>query len=189
MIRGAGIILLTLAAAGTWLLSLTSAWRPLSWEIGAGHNDVVALAASGGHIGAFWIRTVDRSAGEPPGFYASRARVLYPTVTSNARIPWNVRSNWGFGVGGFVTRTPWGGTYRCTEFTAPLWAPYILFATYPTIVFIRGPLCRWRRLRNGVCVECGYDLTGNVSGVCSECGVRFDPSILPYGIGVDCEES
>ena len=24
----------------------------------------------------------------------------------------------------------------------------------------------------GLCVRCGYDLTGNVSGVCPECGTR-----------------
>jgi hypothetical protein len=29
---------------------------------------------------------------------------------------------------------------------------------------------RRRRLRNGQCIRCGYDLTGNVSGVCPECG-------------------
>jgi hypothetical protein len=27
-----------------------------------------------------------------------------------------------------------------------------------------------KRLKNGHCVPCGYDLTGNVSGVCPECG-------------------
>ena len=27
-----------------------------------------------------------------------------------------------------------------------------------------------RRLTRGLCVRCGYDLTGNVSGVCPECG-------------------
>lgn len=35
-------------------------------------------------------------------------------------------------------------------------------------------LRRWRRRierrRLGLCMECGYDLTGNVSGVCPECG-------------------
>jgi hypothetical protein len=29
---------------------------------------------------------------------------------------------------------------------------------------------RERRREHGVCVGCGYDLTGNVSGVCPECG-------------------
>ena len=28
------------------------------------------------------------------------------------------------------------------------------------------------RAKTGFCVECGYDLTGNVSGVCPECGAE-----------------
>ncbi len=30
-----------------------------------------------------------------------------------------------------------------------------------------------RRIRPGRCPRCGYDLTGNTSGVCSECGERM----------------
>ena len=56
----------------------------------------------------------------------------------------------------------------------PLWSPIVLFAAYPTIAFIRGPLRRWRRCRKGWCVKCGYDLTGNVSGVCPECGTEVE---------------
>lgn len=51
-----------------------------------------------------------------------------------------------------------------------LWPCFVLFATYPTIAFIRGPVRRWRRRRKGLCVKCGYDLTGNVTAVCPECG-------------------
>ena len=29
---------------------------------------------------------------------------------------------------------------------------------------------RGHRLRHGLCLACGYDLTGNVSGTCPECG-------------------
>ena len=46
----------------------------------------------------------------------------------------------------------------------------LLLAAYPAIAFIRGPLRRWRRRKRGECVNCGYNLTGNVTGVCSECG-------------------
>jgi len=53
---------------------------------------------------------------------------------------------------------------------APLWFLFAMFATCPTIAFIRGPLRRWRRKRKSLCVKCGYDLTGNESGVCPECG-------------------
>jgi hypothetical protein len=34
-------------------------------------------------------------------------------------------------------------------------------------------LRRWRRSR-GLCPICEYDLTGNVSGICPECGTRID---------------
>ena len=54
----------------------------------------------------------------------------------------------------------------------PLWTVFVVTATYPTIAFIRGPLRRVRRRRKGLCIACGYDLTGNVTGVCSECGVK-----------------
>ena len=32
---------------------------------------------------------------------------------------------------------------------------------------------QWRRAR-GQCLSCGYDLTGNVSGECPECGTAKD---------------
>ena len=49
-----------------------------------------------------------------------------------------------------------------------------ILLAYPTIAFIRGPFKRWRRRRRGECVACGYNLTGNVTGVCSECGTKID---------------
>jgi hypothetical protein len=62
------------------------------------------------------------------------------------------------------------GEYRSREVTVPLWFPFILLAAYPTVAFIRGPARRWWRRRKGCCLNCDYDLTGNVSGVCPECG-------------------
>ena len=39
------------------------------------------------------------------------------------------------------------------------------------IVVLSRPILRRRALsRSGQCLTCGYDLTGNVSGVCPECG-------------------
>lgn len=64
------------------------------------------------------------------------------------------------------TNTP----HRQVVLRFPLWVPFCLFSGPPAIAFIRGPLRRWRRRRKGYCVKCGYDLTGNVSGVCPECG-------------------
>ena len=28
------------------------------------------------------------------------------------------------------------------------------------------------------CPRCGYDLTGNISGICPECGTPIDPAIM-----------
>jgi len=55
----------------------------------------------------------------------------------------------------------------------PLWVPFVLFSIYPTIAFVRGPYRRHRRRKKGLCLKCGYNLTGNVSGVCPECGKRI----------------
>jgi hypothetical protein len=54
----------------------------------------------------------------------------------------------------------------------PFWALFLLFACYPSIAFIEkwSPFRRRRRRKLGLCVRCGYNLTGNVSGVCPECG-------------------
>lgn len=46
----------------------------------------------------------------------------------------------------------------------------MISAAYPLFVFIRGPLRRRRRRRRGLCLTCGYNLTGNTSGRCPECG-------------------
>ena len=62
----------------------------------------------------------------------------------------------------------WSGNFEDVSFAMiPLWW-LLLAAALPTIVL-------WRRGRGfppGHCEKCGYDLTGNVSGVCPECGVE-----------------
>ena len=55
----------------------------------------------------------------------------------------------------------------------PLWLPSLLLAVYPTIAFIRGPYRRYRRRKKGLCLKCGYNLAGNISGICPECGERI----------------
>jgi len=53
------------------------------------------------------------------------------------------------------------------------WWPFLLCSIYPAIAFIRGPFRRYRRRKKGLCLNCGYNLTGNVSGVCPECGGKI----------------
>jgi predicted RNA-binding Zn-ribbon protein involved in translation (DUF1610 family) len=77
------------------------------------------------------------------------------------------------------TRFEWrtrGGTSDCWDCTGvpfttvvPLWSFALLFmigaGIWPLVA-----LRRVRRRRKGRCSQCGYDLTGNVSGRCPECG-------------------
>ena len=61
-----------------------------------------------------------------------------------------------------------GGSWY-TVVTVPLWALAVLAALLPAARL--PPYARRRsRTRRGVCPRCAYNLTGNVSGVCPECG-------------------
>ncbi len=55
----------------------------------------------------------------------------------------------------------------------PFWIFAAVLLPYPAVAFIRGPFRRYRRQRKGLCVKCGYDLTGNVSGTCPECAEKI----------------
>lgn len=58
----------------------------------------------------------------------------------------------------------------------PLWAPTALTACYPSVALIG--VCRSRRRRrNGLCLNCGYNLTGLPEPRCPECGTKFVPRV------------
>lgn len=62
----------------------------------------------------------------------------------------------------------WGLEWYPGRVIVPLWIPFLLLAA--------PSACLWwldrRRIPPGHCLKCGYDLTGNVSGVCPECGEK-----------------
>jgi hypothetical protein len=53
----------------------------------------------------------------------------------------------------------------------PMWVP-LLIASYFAIQAERQ--YRRQEAKRGCCIRCGYDLTGNVSGRCPECGNAVD---------------
>lgn len=59
---------------------------------------------------------------------------------------------------------------RLTVTGFPVWLPVVVLLMYPAAAFVRGPFLRWRRRRRGLCVRCGYDLTGLTEPRCPECG-------------------
>ena len=60
---------------------------------------------------------------------------------------------------------------RITQVMLPYWL-LLLLITIPTAWLWHRDR---RRIRPGCCLRCGYDLTGNVSGKCPECGDKACP--------------
>ena len=61
------------------------------------------------------------------------------------------------------------GTFRCLYVSwRVLTVALVLLVGWSAMVLIR----RWKRPRPGLCKRCSYNLTGNTSGVCPECGTR-----------------
>jgi hypothetical protein len=75
-----------------------------------------------------------------------------------------------FGVLRFVSGRSRAG-WRYHVLTVPIWLIVIGLFAYPAIAFYRGPIRRRRRRKQTRCLECGYSLVGNTSGICPECGV------------------
>ena len=61
------------------------------------------------------------------------------------------------------------GYTQMTQLHVPYWGVFTLCLTGLLVTFVRA----YRRLQQStvnICVQCGYNLTGNVSGICPECG-------------------
>lgn len=95
---------------------------------------------------------IDRS-GRPRSWTTFVELPTHPPIISWEKIDWWPR-NW------------WSRTGRWEAIRVPLWMVYSAALT-PTLSLF----WRYRRLPSGFCQNCSYDLTGNISGVCPECGV------------------
>ncbi len=72
----------------------------------------------------------------------------------------------------FSFRTDQGRVLNTVNTTIifPAWYPVPFLAIVPIWYLLTGPLRTFRRRRKGLCIHCAYDLTGNTSGTCPECG-------------------
>lgn len=61
-------------------------------------------------------------------------------------------------------------SFRRNRFHIEYWLLLVITSTYPLFALIRGPVRRYRRKRKGLCIACGYNLTGLPEPRCPECG-------------------
>ena len=65
-----------------------------------------------------------------------------------------------------------------TTIDCPIWVPVAVFIVHPTLWLIRRWMLR-RRWKSNMCPICSYNLTGNTSGVCPECGTAIPQASNP----------
>jgi hypothetical protein len=76
----------------------------------------------------------------------------------------------GFGItsGGAFGTAPNRPAHRQWGFRMNLLLPFVLCAFFPLLAILNR--ITMQRMGPNSCAECGYDLTGNESGICPECG-------------------
>ena len=134
---------------------------------------------SGGFLGHGWVAAsgslhllrVDRLVQPAP---TSRGdHHLHSGIDPAPGIPLG-RTTFGFGYTNRVsTWRERGSNRRVTDVTQELAFPIWLLAAFTAILPTGGVITLLRRkrlMRHNLCATCGYDLRGNLSGVCPECG-------------------
>ena len=153
--------LLAVGAAGVWVASCTIVGQGFEQYEGV-HGVSQTFRYSGGSLG--WVAS-DAIGNE-------LALIISTRLDSSEVVQEGFADFAGFGWRRVVMPYQGGRLLNRSLFMPP-WVPVVLFATYPTIAFIRGPVRRWRRRKRGLCIHCGYNLTGLTEPRCPECGEKI----------------
>lgn len=78
----------------------------------------------------------------------------------------------GFAYDFSMTNTRNGLTLVRHRLAMPSYVAFTPAFVFPVLVVVRRPLRRWKRKRNGLCVKCGYNLSGVPEPRCPECGTN-----------------
>jgi hypothetical protein len=179
---GAAVCVLILAAA------IVSSRLSIVWKSGRPDRHMGYERGPGGSVeirfgeGMIWI--VRRPAAPP--WVLRHESAVRSMVQLNSRQPGYVKPGWTVTRHRYPFRWWPGrfGMYRtipltdinnatnethkavAVELAVPIWIPFALVATVTALLLWRDR----RRPPPGHCQRCGYDLRGNVSGRCPECG-------------------
>jgi len=69
-----------------------------------------------------------------------------------------------------------GGRVTLRVLILPYWFIFVITGALPIYCVVRTQhryRVRRHRLKNNLCISCGYNLTGNISGTCPECGEKI----------------
>jgi hypothetical protein len=157
----------TLAVILILLTLVASQWYALCW-----HETRLVLFAHA-PVRAGWERHLGFGIDSGEAFFGWTADWRHPlpfapTGVSVNRIPYSP-DRFALWLSSFfrLPEARWTATTSTRSVHVPLWTPLLCFIV-PT-------LWLWHRDRYnkpGHCQRCRYDLTGNTSGVCPECGAR-----------------
>ncbi|UCE58114.1 MAG: hypothetical protein JSU63_11775 [Phycisphaerales bacterium] len=162
MIRRFFIVVLTISASMVLLGAWFTMSRRVTCEIRRTPQSSVLLCVSCGSVAIIWMSCDDPQILD--SWVSDWKPATVPTPLYYPNIAFKLdRYKW------FDQRS---GMSSHGIAAVTLAAPFGILVACPTIAFIRGPLRRRRRRRKGLCIVCGYDLTGNVSGKCPECGTE-----------------
>lgn len=154
---------ITVFGAACWANAYSTKCTVNHWTSPRHHVELVNAC------GVTWVAYyLDYPLGLPDGFSKriEDSKVYCPQGVSEAWyvavLPW------------FFRPTP---SSLCIAAVIRPWLFVVLGLIYPLYVFFVLPfIIRRRRALKGLCIHCAYDLTGNTSGLCPECG---KPIITP----------
>ena len=159
-------------AAMIWCIVLLVAWGLSPWTRAVYTWIDLVLTLEGGHVVATRIIAVP---GTEPEFVTTVARE-HGKIRSHFPGPSAGEGFWGWIDLWFPGKIE---IYRKFDFgkaafhrvDLPFWLLFIA-SLLPTAI-----LWWHRRIPPGHCQACGYNLTGNVSGICPECGMRIEQEV------------
>ncbi len=172
MIRKALVVALALAALASGVLS-ACAWHTSRsfayFEFKSGTYGLNA-AAAWGNLRLHYTRCTGRNCHGANHERSCWCRVCPSPRKLMSRMDWQARGFWGC----LYVRSSLA--LRTYSLETPWWLLAVLSGLcgiYPAVAFFRGPVRRWRRRKRGLCVHCGYNLTGLTEPRCPECGEKL----------------
>jgi hypothetical protein len=166
------LLLLSVAVVALWVRSYgymnTVLLRPVAPEPGG--SGPVSQASLGFRSGVVYFGRQRWT--EPPRPWGPKRQLERGVFVSSSAGggAWDAGFNPGtvrWHVGRFARVEEVAGGNHVRFLTIPAWPLAALFAALPALHLYRRTR---RRHLPGQCPSCGYNLTGNVSGVCPECG-------------------